>query len=71
MQTRYLSRKEAAEYLAERGLRISHTTLQKFATVGGGPTYRRFGSRAVYTPADLDAWAESKLSAPMNSTSEA
>ena len=41
------------------------------ATVGGGPTYRIFGIRAVYTDADLDAWANAKLSPPRASTSEA
>lgn len=67
----FMSRREAAEYLTARGLTVSHTTLQKWATTGGGPTYRRFGRRAVYSPSDLDAWAESKLTAPMRSTSEA
>ena len=62
MQRTYLSRPEAAEYVRARGLIVSKTTLQKFATVGGGPVYRRFGSRAVYTTADLDAWIEQKLS---------
>ncbi len=36
---------------------------------GGGPAYQRFGLRAVYRREDLDAWAESKLSAPRKSTS--
>jgi hypothetical protein len=65
MEDRYLERPAAAEYLtAVRGLRVSKNTLQKWATTGGGPAYRRFGLRAVYTQADLDAWAEAKLSAP-------
>ena len=38
--------------------------------MGGGPDYRRFGNRAVYTPDDLDAWIEQKLSDPIRSTSE-
>jgi len=71
MQRTYLSRPEAADYVRARGLTVSKTTLQKFATVGGGPVYRRFGSRAVYTMADLDAWIEQKLSGPICSTSEA
>lgn len=69
MQKQYLERPEAAEYLTAKGLRTSKTTLQKLATIGGGPEYRRFGLRAVYTPEDLDAWAERKLSAPKRSTS--
>lgn len=69
MEDRYLDRIAAAEYLtARRGLRVSKNTLQKWATTGGGPAYRRFGLRAVYTQADLDAWAEAKLSAPRSSS---
>ncbi len=68
---RYLDRAEAAEYLATRGLRVAKGTLQKLATVGGGPIYRRFGHRAVYQAADLDTWAQAKLSAPRCSTSGA
>ena len=69
MGKQYLSREEAAQYLSDRGLRVAKTTLQKFATTGGGPEYRRFGKRAVYLGDDLDAWAERKLSAPRLSTS--
>lgn len=64
MENRYLDRTEAAEYLTARGLRVSKNTLQKWGSVGGGPVYRRFGLRCVYLQADLDAWAEAKLSAP-------
>lgn len=67
----FLERTEAAEYLTARGLRVSKTTLGKYATTGGGPVYQRFGLRAVYTRANLDAWADAKLSAPRCSTSEA
>lgn len=66
---RFLDRSEAAEYLTAKGLRVSKNTLQKWVTVGGGPTYRRFGHRAVYLSADLDAWASSKLTAPRCSSS--
>jgi hypothetical protein len=64
MESRFLDRAEAAQYLTERGLRVSKNTLQKWVTVGGGPAYRRFGNRAVYQTGDLDAWAQEKLSAP-------
>lgn len=67
----YLTREESANYLTERGLPVSRNTLQKWATTGGGPEYRVFGNRAVYTPAALDEWAEQKLSAPRRSTSSA
>ena len=71
MPERFLDRREAAAYLTgQRGLKISSNTLQKMATLGGGPPYRRFGGRAVYLAADLDAWATSKLSPVRHSTSE-
>lgn len=67
----YLDRNQASEYVTRQGLPLAKTTLQKFATVGGGPIYRRFGRRAVYLASDLDAWIASKLSAPRQSTSAA
>lgn len=49
MDERYLSRADASEYLTHtRGLPTAKTTLQKLASVGGGPRYRRFGNRSVY-----------------------
>lgn len=72
MQTqRYYSRNEAADLIKSRGLSITRNTLQKYATVGGGPVYRRFGNRCVYLEQDLDAWIQEKLSAPRSSTSQA
>lgn len=65
----YLTRAEAAGYLNERGLPITKNTLQKMATTGGGPVYRLFGTRTVYTASDLDAWVEQKLEPPRRSTS--
>jgi hypothetical protein len=68
--TEYLTRAQAAAYLTQRGFLITKGSLQKMATVGGGPVYRRFGIRTVYSPSDLDEWAESKLSPPRRSTSD-
>ncbi|MGJ0394544.1 MAG: helix-turn-helix transcriptional regulator [Methylocystis sp.] len=68
-EQRYLHRKEAAQYLTERGLKVSAGTLAKYATVGGGPDYQHFGNRPVYTPASLDAWIASRLSEPCCNTS--
>ena len=68
--SRFLSRPEAADYLTSRGLRISKLTLQKLASTGGGPAYRLFcNSRAVYLKLDLDAWADSKLTCLLASSS--
>ncbi len=71
MPKRYLTRRESAQYLSECGLLVTKNTLQKFATVGGGPEYSIFKNRAVYTPQNLDAWAEARLTASRKSTSEA
>jgi hypothetical protein len=68
--SRFLTREEAAAHLSARGLKITETTLQKLATSGGGPRYAIFGNRALYRPADLDAWAEGRLKL-RGSTSEA
>ena len=66
----YLTREEAAAYLTARGLKVTKTTLQKLATVGGGPEYAIFGNRALSTIQQLNLWAELKLK-PRRSTSEA
>jgi hypothetical protein len=66
----YLDRQEAAAYLTARGQKTSKLFLQKLATVGGGPLYQLYGNRALYTPENLDAWADGRLSSPRRSTSE-
>jgi hypothetical protein len=40
------------------------------ATKGGGPLYRQWRRKALYSEADLLAWAESGLSQPAASTAE-
>lgn len=57
----FLTRAEAAEYLSVQGFPIAKATLQKYASIGGGPVYRRFGNRALYLASDLDSWALNKL----------
>lgn len=58
----YLTRKEAAGYLARIGCPISSATLQKYAAnnnAGGGPAFTRYRWRLVrYKRSDLDAWAK-------------
>ena len=49
---RYLTNDEAADYL-----RLSPRTLEKQRVFGSGPKFRKFGRRAMYAVADLDAWA--------------
>jgi hypothetical protein len=67
---RRLSRAEAAAFLSERGFRVAYATLNKYATVGGGPVFESFGRRPLYKPADLMAWVAEKTSRPRHSTSE-
>lgn len=57
---KYLRRKQAAEYLREHYGVGSRRTLDKLASVGGGPVYIKLGGAAVYDPADLDAWVQSR-----------
>ena len=71
MPHHYMLRPEAAKFLTDRGFPTAKNTLQKYATTGGGPVYRIYGNRALYTPEDLLDWADAKLSAPRRSTSEA
>ena len=69
--TTYYRRRAAAEYLRQqRGIPCSQKTLAKLACIGGGPIYRLFGRIPLYSIADLDAYAEAKLSKPVRSTSE-
>jgi hypothetical protein len=64
----YLSRPAAAAFLTHLGLKTATATLAKWATVGGGPAYRLYGIKVVYERDNLRAWAESRLSKPLEST---
>ena len=65
------TRRNAAAALTDAGFPTSPATLATLATRGGGPVYRRYGNRVIYRWSDLLDWAQSRLSAPMRSTSEA
>jgi hypothetical protein len=67
---KYFTRVQLAEYLTEMGYQVSPKTLAKYAVIGGGPLFRKFGNRPLYTTEDGLNWAESKLSTPMTSTSQ-
>lgn len=68
--TAFLDRNGAADYAKTKGVPLSPNTLRKLACVGGGPKFRKFGRRVLYSPADLDAWIASRLSGPVSSTSD-
>jgi hypothetical protein len=56
---RLLTRRDAAEALTNAGYPTSPATLATLATRGGGPLFRRYGTRVVYRMDDLVAWAQS------------
>jgi hypothetical protein len=66
---KYLSRNELAGFLTAEGYPVSAKTLAKYAVIGGGPLYRKFGNRCLTTPQEGLDWAESKLSEPLSNTS--
>ncbi len=70
-KTRFRRRVDAATYVREKyGLPCSPAWLAKLAVVGGGPIFQKAGRTPLYTDDSLDAWAESRLSPPMRSTSD-
>lgn len=71
LESPLLDRRAASALLAEHGIPCAAATLATLATRGGGPTFVKFGHRALYRRSDLVTWAESKLSPPRRSTSEA
>lgn len=70
MNERLLDRTEAAAFLADLGLKTTAKGLAKRAFTGGGPRFRKLGSRCLYAPSDLRAWFNESLSAPRSSTSD-
>jgi hypothetical protein len=71
MTTNRLLRTPAAAYVREKyGLSCSPAYLEKLGSVGGGPLYYRVGNRVAYDPADLDAWALSRISGPLRKASD-
>jgi hypothetical protein len=68
---RRLRRAEASSYLKQTwSIDRSPRTLAKEACCGGGPEMVYAGRVPLYTEAALDAYARSKLSRPVRSTSE-
>jgi hypothetical protein len=66
----YMTRNDASRHLQQTyGLRCSPQTLAKYASIGGGPVFRKAAAQAIYTEADLNAWAEARISGPRASTS--
>ena len=70
-QPSHFRRADAAQYLREaHGIPCAPATLAKYACNGSGPAFRKAGKFPIYAQDDLDAWAKSRLSKPVRSTSE-
>jgi hypothetical protein len=65
-----LTRVQAAEALTEAGFPMSPATLATKATRGGGPSFGKFGPRALYPWGSTLQWAQDLLTEPVKSTSE-
>jgi hypothetical protein len=50
----------AAKPQPPRYLRLSPRTLEKQRVIGGGPRFRKFGRRVMYSVTDLDTWADQR-----------
>jgi hypothetical protein len=65
----YLNRHEAGAYLRERFGFGSAKSLAVLACKGGGPLFRKMGKLALYTPDDLKAWVQAKMTPARDSAS--
>jgi hypothetical protein len=66
-----LDRRTLALTLTAAGFPISEATLATMAVRGGGPAYVLWGRKPLYPWGGSLEWAESRLTAPVRSTSEA
>ena len=60
----YLRRRQAAEWLLERGIPCRASTLAKLAVIGGGPKYIKFGRIPLYREVWLSEWVAERLGLP-------
>ena len=65
-----LSRREASEYLRQKGIIRTPKTLAKYASTGGGPKYKKDGRLVKYQPPQLDIYAREQLTELMSSTAD-
>jgi hypothetical protein len=66
-----LTRVDCAEALTAAGFPTSPKTLATKASRGGGPPFRRWGSKPLYPWGTSLSWAEARLGPPIRSSSEA
>jgi hypothetical protein len=65
-----MTRDQIAAELTKAGFPVRARTLATKASRGGGPIFRRFGSKPLYKWSEALAWAEARLSPAMRNTSE-
>jgi hypothetical protein len=70
LNERRLGRKDAAQFLTDRGYKTAPATLAKLACIGGGPPFESFGRRPLYREADLLGWAQGRTTGLRRSTSD-
>jgi len=58
METQFLKRQQAAEYL-----NVKRSTLEAWATRGGGPAFVKLGRAVRYRISDLEKFIESRIRA--------
>jgi hypothetical protein len=68
--SRDMTRDEAARYISAQYFPTARRTLANLAVSGGGPAFRKVGNRSLYSKADCDSWASSRLGPRVHSTSE-
>jgi hypothetical protein len=66
-----LTRDQTAVALTQAGFPVRSATLATKACRGGGPEFKRFGSRPLYRWGDALAWAQAKLTAPRRNADHA
>jgi hypothetical protein len=65
-----LDSRQGAAALTYAGFKTAAPTLETLRCRGNGPIFHRYGRRVLYRWGDLLRWAETRLSAPLHSTSE-
>jgi hypothetical protein len=66
-----LRQDEASAYLEQKhGVTVAPSTLAKLRSVGGGPSFHKFGRSVLYPRDSLDDWALGKLGRLLRNTSK-
>lgn len=70
VELKFLTTKQAADYLSANGVRRTSGSLEVLRVTGGGPKFRKDGRRVVYDFLSLDEYITARLSPPLTSTSD-